>query len=320
MNLESSKFTTIYQKIYKAKKWEKQLLCAQSNLLYLVLYNDIKDFYYIEVGTSDKDACYSGDFSSLPSLLKHFSGAASLTVKKDKMMVSNSDSTIQFVIVVKDEDFDFPEIGNGDQLDLNKEYLAVAGKFTGNDYPTNLIHLDSDNGFFVTDSSKILSYNYKNLDISIEKHFAQLSAMINAPILITSKKDRIILNDDGHLSSAVYNTPDKIQPFLDIVGRPKDFVSVNKDDFIAAFSPHLINHGYLNVIVENDLLKMRSHSENSSALQTSFSNSGDIKVQFKIKDIENLIPLFSDTIKFGIHPSIQNIFCVFDDNFYFASI
>ena len=314
MNLESSKFTTIYQKIYKAKKWEKQLLCAQDSLLYLILYNDPKDFYYVEVGSSDKDSCYSGDFSSLPSLLKHFAGSASLNVKKDKMMVSNDDSTIQFVIMVKNEDFDFPKITT------NKEHLNVASKFTGNDYPTNFIHLDSDSGFFATDSSKILSYNYNKLDISIEKQFSQLASIINSSILITDKKDRVILNDDGKLSSVVYSTDNKIQPFVDIVKRPKSYISLNKSDFITAFNPHLINHGYLNIIIDGGVLKMRSHSENSSALQTSFNKEGEIKAQFKIKDIENLIPLFTDQINIASHPHLENIFCIFDDKFYFASI
>ena len=326
MTIESSKLTSIYQKIYKTKKWNSQVLHAIDNNLYLVLMNDDKDFYYMNVGKSTENNSYIGDFSSLPALLKHFSdGIANLSVKKEKMMISNSDNSIQFIIIVKDDlNFELPESVNSgtSEIKLNKELLLTAFKFTGIEYPTNLIHLDSDKGFFVTDSAKILSYNYDNLDISVEKSFPQALSLMNSSIQLSKKKDTISLNekDGGFLSCPVYNTPDKINPFKDVIKESYEFVTNNKQTFLTYFAPHLNNHGNVNIIIENDIAKMRSHSENSSALQTSFESKGNIKIQFKIKDIENLIPLFKDNISFGIHPDHENIFCIFDDNFYFASI
>lgn len=328
MTLDHSQFTTVYQKIFKSKKWQQQLLYAINGILYLVLYNDNKDYYYIKVGQAENDICYMGDFTSLTTLLKHFDGPASLSVKKDKMMISNDDNSIQFVIMVNEQNFTLPDsnITAKKNLDLNKDQLSVASKFTGVDFPTNLIHLDSDKGFFVTDSSKVLSYNYKNLDISIEKQLAPLLLIQStSSISLSDGNDQILLKekniDDGVLSAPVYTTPDQINPFKDIIKQSVTYVTLNKDAFLNAFNPHLINNGNISVIISEGVAKFRSHSENSSALQTTLAfPDNEIKVQYKIKDIENLIPLFSDTISLGIHPDHENVFCIFDDNMYFASI
>lgn len=325
LNIES--FITSFQRLNKAKKWERILLLTQSGKIFL-LFDDNGDFYKAEVGESDADFCLEAkpDFSSVCTLLKNFKdNIANLTLKKDKLIISNSKENIKFSLAVNNVEHQMPDIIEKDLIELNLEIdkLQYIVKFCGFEYPANMVHLDlTTGGIFATDTSKIISYVFKEKSISIDRDNAQLLQILNQPVKINAGQDKLF--SSNNLSFTIFQTPPDIDEYLELIKKPKNnFILVNKEDFVDTFQPHA-SLGHPSVVIEchDKQLRMRSAIESESALQTSImlNKEKELKTQFKVKDISNLLPLLSSEFCIGLHPDHENIFCIFDSLIYFAAI